>query len=369
MRRFRSPLLWTFVTAVALLIAVGGWLLTDPLTSRSDALKTGGLAGSAVVALYALWLNDRRRKVEERRQEVERQRHELELQRSDADRTRVADERFAKAVELLGNDADQVRVGALHALAGLARNREEYRQTVLDVLCSYLRRPFHHPRYDLNEPDRRKREEKAGTPEQERELQVRLTAQRLITELLPPADDATGISYNLDLTGAVTEYLDFSGRTIGELLLRYASLHSSTNFSGCRFTGDVYLTAAGTGSGRLIGDFRCREAIFEKHAWFSGTRFGRLADFTGTTFEGETSFKDAEFGGAAVFAEAVITGSLDLRRARFDDRTDLRFAEMPKNVSLHNTLARPTKDVQLRDEWTLEQLSGGDSRIVPAGPM
>ena len=132
----------------------------------------------AVVALYALWLNDRRRRVEERRQEVERQRHELELQRSDADRTRVADERFAKAVELLGNDADQVRVGALHALAGLARNREEYRQTVRDVLCSYLRRPFKHPRYEVAE-DRHERDHTwSEEPEEDQELQVRLTAQR-----------------------------------------------------------------------------------------------------------------------------------------------------------------------------------------------
>ncbi len=153
----RSPLLWTLIASVALLCGVGGWLLTDPATSRSDALKTGGLAGGAVVALYALWLNDRRRRVEEARQVIEQQRH-------DVDRERISDERFAKSVELLGHEADQVRVGALHALAGLARTRPEYRQTVLDVLCSYLRRPFTHGRYSGLE----------GTSEQERELQVRL---------------------------------------------------------------------------------------------------------------------------------------------------------------------------------------------------
>ena len=145
MKLWRSPLAWTFFASVVLLVGVGGWLLTDPATSRSDALKTGGLAGGAIVALYALWLNDRRRRVEERRQDIERQRHELESQRAEQDRERVADERFAKAVELLGHAADQVRVGALHALAGLARSRPEYTQTVLDVLCSYLRRPFRTP--------------------------------------------------------------------------------------------------------------------------------------------------------------------------------------------------------------------------------
>jgi hypothetical protein len=58
------------------------------------------------VALYALWLNDRRRRTDEAR-------HELESDKA-------ADERFARSIELLGNEADQVRVGALHALAWLA---------------------------------------------------------------------------------------------------------------------------------------------------------------------------------------------------------------------------------------------------------
>lgn len=353
MKLWRSPLAWTFLASVVLLLGVGGWLLTDPATSRSDALKTGGLAGGAIVALYALWLNDRRRRVEERRQDIERQRHELESQRAEQDRARVADERFAKAVELLGHAADQVRVGALHALAGLARSRPDYTQTVLDVLCSYLRRPFSYTRPTDEDPD----------PEQERELTVRLTAQRLVVDLLPGRDDEAP-PYDLDLTGARLDYFDLSGKLVGGLLLRYSSLHSSTNFSGCRFKGRVYLTAAGTDSGRLVGYFRCRGAIFESHAWFSGTRFTETADFRNTTFAGPTTFKDAEFGGDAEFTGAHATDSLDLRRARFAGQADLRFASLPESVSLYNTLVRAEKDLRLPDAWGTEELGGGDLRIV-----
>ncbi|HET6710095.1 hypothetical protein [Amycolatopsis sp.] len=355
MKLWRSPLAWTFLASLVLLLGVGGWLLTDPATSRSDALKTGGLAGGAIVALYALWLNDRRRRVEERRQDIERQRHELEAQRAEQDRERVADERFAKAVELLGHTADQVRVGALHALAGLARSRPDYTQTVLDVLCSYLRRPFEHARYSDPLKD--------GSPEEERELTVRLTAQRLITELLPGRDDP-GPAYDLDLTGAVLEYLDLSGRLVGGLLLRHASLRSTTNFSGCRFTRRVYLTAAGTGDGRLVGYFRCRGAVFESHAWFSGTEFAETAEFTDTTFAGRTTFKDAKFAGDAVFSGVVASDSLDLRRTSFEGQTDLRFASLPESVSLYNTLVRTEKDVRLPAAWRLEELRDGASRIV-----
>lgn len=291
----RSPLLWTLIASVVLLCGVGGWLLTDPATSRSEALKTGGLAGGAVVALYALWLNDRRRRVEEARQMIEQQRH-------DVDRERISDERFAKSVELLGHEADQVRVGALHALAGLARTRSEYRQTVLDVLCSYLRRPFTHGRYDG----------KDSTPEQERELQVRLTAQRLVRDLLPPSD-VDGPGPDLDLTGAVLEYFDLSRRRIGGLLLRHASLYSSTNLSGCVFTGQAYFTAAGTGPGRLVGVFRCRNATFLDRAWFSGTAFSERATFSDTAFKGLTTFKGASFGKEVLFDGATFSDSAEVQ--------------------------------------------------------
>ena len=117
----------TMLMAVALFGAVTALLLAlDSRTSGAEAVRTGGLVSAAVVALYALWLNDRRRRVAESR-------YELELNTHEQDRARVADERFARAVELLGHEADQVRVGALHALAGLARSRPTYAQTVLDV--------------------------------------------------------------------------------------------------------------------------------------------------------------------------------------------------------------------------------------------
>ncbi len=359
MKLWRSPLAWTFFASAVLLVGVGGWLLADPATSRSDALKTGGLAGGAIVALYALWLNDRRRRVEERRQDVERQRHELESQRAELDRERVADERFAKSVELLGHAADQVRVGAMHALAGLARSRPEYTQTVLDVLCSYLRRPFDVERSVEPKPD----PDPAPDPERERELTVRLTAQRLLSDLLP-ARDAEGPAYDLDLTSAALEYFDLSGKLVGGLLLRYASLRSSTNLGDCRFKGRVYFTAAGTGTSRLVGYFRCRGTVFESHAWFSGTTFAEGVEFTDTTFAGKTTFKDATFAKNADFSGAVVAQELDLRRTSFGGQTDLRFASLPESVSLYNTRVRPEKDVQLPAGWELEELRDGDARIV-----
>jgi hypothetical protein len=355
MKLLKSPLAITFAVSLLLLVGVGSWLLTDPATSRSEALKTGGLAGGAVVALYALWLNDRRRRVEERRQEIERQRHELEMRRTEQDRERISDERFAKAIELMGNDADQVRVGAMHALAGVARSRTDYTQTVLDVLCSYLHRPFTHPQQG---PDNE------GNAELERELQVRLTAQRLIVGLLPKAGHAEAPSYDLDLTGAVLEYFDLRGHKVGDLLLRYAKLCNSTNLSDCEITGRAYFTAAATETGRLSGRFYCQRTKFHERAWFSGTEFQADADFEGTTFDGEANFKGAVFHGDFSMKDAEFGDSLNLRQTQFDGHTDLAFASPPKSVDLYNTLVDAERTHELPDGWQIETLRDGRSRLT-----
>jgi hypothetical protein len=359
MKLLRSPLAITFAVSLLLLVGVGSWLLTDPATSRSEALKTGGLAGGAVVALYALWLNDRRRRVEERRQEIERQRHELEMRRTEQDRERISDERFAKAIELMGNDADQVRVGAMHALAGVARSRKDYTQTVLDVLCSYLHRPFTHPQHGEDDIPRTDGDDKL-----ERELQVRLTAQRLIVALLPKAGDSEALSYDLDLTGAVLEYFDLSGHKVGDLLLRYAKLCNSTNLSDCEITGRAYFTSATTETGRLSGRFYCQRTVFRERAWFSGTVFQADADFESTTFGGEANFKGAVFHGDLSMKDAKFGNSLTLREAEFRGHTDLDFASQPKSVDLYNTLVGAERTHELPDGWEIDTLRDGRSRLT-----
>ncbi|WP_020669412.1 pentapeptide repeat-containing protein [Amycolatopsis nigrescens] len=351
---WKSPLFATTALSLLLLVAVTGWLLTDKATNRSEALKTGGLAGGAVVALYALWLNDRRRQVEERRQAVEQDRYELESSRAEHDRLRVADERFARAVELLGHEADQVRVGALHALAGLAESRPGYTQTVLDVLCSYLRRPFEHARYQDKDA--------TDTAEVENELTVRLSAQRLINDLLPAAHSEAP-SYDLDLTGASLEYLDLNGRKIGTLTMRQARLRSRSNLSECEITGQAWFTDVTTGSGRLAGKFRCRDTTFGQRAWFSGTTFGWRADFENTRFLGEASFKDAVFENEVLFKGARFQDELDLRRTQFKGNADLRFEEPPGTVHLQNTFVAPGRTLQWPGTWQVEISPEGRVRM------
>ena len=58
-------------------------------------------------------------------------------------RTRTLNERFATAAGQLGDDKPPaVRLAGVYAMAGLADDWPENRQTCVDVLCAYLRMPY-----------------------------------------------------------------------------------------------------------------------------------------------------------------------------------------------------------------------------------
>ena len=241
-------------------------LLVEPELSKVEAIKTGGLAGGAVVALYALWLNDRRQRTDEAR-------HELESDKA-------ADERFARSVELLGNEADQVRVGALHALAWLADSTPRYKQTVLDVLCAYLRRPFTHPSYTrrADNPDQVTTDDSSDSLAADQERQVRLTAQQLITDLLPWGQNPDKTAYHLDLTGASVEYFRLEGRRIGRLMARRTRFYGITRLSGLHASKPALFTGA-----MFLGRVDLREAQFEGGISFQETTFNAEVAFQGAS--------------------------------------------------------------------------------------
>jgi hypothetical protein len=54
--RYRMLLVGSMVAFLGALLLITGWLLSEPGTSKGDALKTGGLAAGAILALYALWV-------------------------------------------------------------------------------------------------------------------------------------------------------------------------------------------------------------------------------------------------------------------------------------------------------------------------
>ncbi|MGH3939009.1 MAG: hypothetical protein ACRDTG_10315 [Pseudonocardiaceae bacterium] len=138
--------------------------------------------------------------------------HQREVDRAtaqDATERRIT-ELYTRAVEQLGAEKAPVRLSGLHALERLAQHNPAQRQTIVDVICAYLRMPYTPP--DDQAPGEDAPEEAHSRYEQHRqELQVRLTAQRILAaHLRPKAMEIFWVNLDLDLTGAHLHQLDLT---------------------------------------------------------------------------------------------------------------------------------------------------------------
>jgi uncharacterized protein YjbI with pentapeptide repeats len=294
-RTVRAPALsWWVVAAAACVVGVVAWGATswllvaassanDPSAARVEAIKTGLGIAAGTGGIFALLLA------------VRRQWHQ-ELTATDtafdAGERRVT-ELYTKAVEQLGSGHAAVRLGGLYALERVAQNTPEQRQTIVNVLCAYLRMPYRHVGETLDAGN--DREGWAERRELIQEGEVRLTAQRILADHLNPlrAGAFWGESVSLDLAGATL--IDFD--------LQHCHVHDA------RFTGAAFHGHAQFGNTTFHGAAMFAKATFQEAAWFDN----------GTVFRGQAQFSDALFRGAALFANATFEETTLFTRAVFED--------------------------------------------------
>jgi uncharacterized protein YjbI with pentapeptide repeats len=190
-----------------------------------------------------------------------------------ATETRVLNERFIAISKQLGDDHAAVQLAGIQAMAGLADDWPENRQTCIDVICAYLRMPAVSAR-----------EAQAAKADQ----QVRHTAIRVIAAHLRPGAKVSWQGRDLDFTGVRFDGGDFSG----------------AEFSG----GTVHFSGASFYDGRVSFE---RAAFCGGRVGFGHARFlGGNVDFSEAAFSaGEVGFGSAEFGSGRVdFSGAVFSG-------------------------------------------------------------
>lgn len=228
---------------------------------------------------------------------------------------RLLNERFAKASEQLGSEKAAVRLAGVYAMAGLADDWREGRQTCIDVLCAYVRMPYTPPPDASGEAPTQDEDQAAlGVADKARaareEREVRHTVIRLVGRHLRIAEDdaASWCGYDFDFTGAVFDGGDLSG----------------ARFSG----GDVSFEGATFNGGDVS---------------FGGAAFsGGKVSFGGATFSGgNVSFEDATFSGGEVFLGGTrfSGGQVFFDRARFSGAKVLYMARFSGGwVSFENTV-------------------------------
>ncbi|MEU9337891.1 pentapeptide repeat-containing protein [Streptomyces sp. NPDC048290] len=226
--------------------------------------------------------------------------------------TRLHTERFTAAVEQLGSESPAVRLGGVHALAGLADDAptQDLRQTCVDVLCTYLQLPF--------TPD--PGDDPAHQEERHRYLafrKVRHTILRLIGDHYrrPRGTHGSWQGCDLDLTGVTIDGdLDFSDATFSS---------GTVHFSGAAFSGSTVDFSAATFSGSTVHfrgvTFSGGTVHFSTAAFSGGT-----VNFRGAAFSGGTvDFSLARFSGGTVnFVSATFSsGTANFLGATFSSGT------------------------------------------------
>lgn len=255
------------------------WPVRSPHVSPDDALRNTvavvGLVAAVLTAVYA-YRKQRLAEAESRRMDA------MEFSR-----------RYGDALTQLGGATPALRIGGAFAMARLADDWPEQRQTCIDVLCAYLRMPF--------EPDPASKDFVSG------ENEVRDSIQRIIQWHVCPWSEGASISWSphrFNFDGAHLQWADFHGAVFGALSdFRRAKFAGVANFSGARLSS--------------FGGFS--DAAFDEAANFTGVFFGDGAFFRRTKFASTAIFHGAVFGRESDFRCAEVGHNLDLSEATFQD--------------------------------------------------
>lgn len=326
------------LSAIALCVVgvgIASWLLaaygkgTEADRARLEAIKTAGTIVVGTGGAAALWLAARRQRTTEImlvQKDIDQIHQERVATAGEADASeRRITELYTKAVEQLGSEKAPVRLGGMYALERLAQNVPDQRQTIVNVLCAYLRMPY----IPVSDIDQEMQPDPAVVEKRAQERQVRMTAQRILAAHLRQAEvqedgkSSFWPNVDLDLTAAVLLAFDFTvchvraARFIGTRFLESAKFNGALFCGSARFDEAEFGGLAVFDDARFADDVRFNRAQFADISRFKGACFDRAAKFNRACFADAAMFHNAQFNGAAVFNRVYFRGHAWFNSARF----------------------------------------------------
>ncbi|HXL92920.1 MAG TPA: hypothetical protein VN969_28665 [Streptosporangiaceae bacterium] len=252
---------------------------------------------------------------------------------------------YRDALGQLGSEVAIVRIGGLHALSRIGQDNPHLRESIIDVICAYLRMPYP---ATVRSPG----SDSAGKTREQGELQVRLTAQRMLTRHLRdegylrqrhdgstedtfwPGMDVINLTgahlVNLNLSHCRFRAIECNGASlVGETLFRAllcdlgffqkAIFDGHADFRGASFDDAWFSYAKFTSEPWFQGDEFYRPASFESHADFRNVIFTRGARFDRATFGGSAEFGEVscEAGARAISLQGARVLCPDARGPEF----------------------------------------------------
>ncbi|MER7015718.1 pentapeptide repeat-containing protein [Saccharopolyspora sp. NPDC000359] len=320
------------VSMWALMALYGGGSPQDKVQLEIIKLAGGivvGTGGAAALLLAARRQRSTELQLAQNERDLAQKQRAADDARHDAVERRIT-ELYASAAEQLGSDKAPVRLAALYALERLGQDNPGHRQTVVDLLCAYLRMPFTTPAETDGEQDAHRQES-----------QVRLTAQRLLTaHLRRGAEDGKfWADVDLDLTRAALVDWDMAGCRVrsasfdgtvfsGEATFARVVFRGAASFSGARFHDAVSF-----GGAHFHDVTQFSQAEFGGVASFRTAEFDDMARFVETVFREPASFAEGKFGGTASFRQVVFHSAVSYREVVFGGAASFSAAEFNDGAS------------------------------------
>ena len=240
-------------------------------------------------------------------------------------------ERFLKAVELLDSAHSYTRLGAVHALVGLAdeylaneslsaEEKHTEGQRIVDVLCAYIRAPFELAfRYDELSQDKPNPHGSYRENHQDfymhraellAEAKVRQQALQEIHRRLRHFPQGDRRNY-VEGSWSGFEY-DFSNSVFFYPVdMKDSWYQNSVDFSGCTY----YASAEFSGSTYERSAYFCDSTYYDwvffnnstycGEAQWSGSTYHDSARFNWSVYYGEVSFHDSVYGGSVFFDQSL----------------------------------------------------------------
>jgi uncharacterized protein YjbI with pentapeptide repeats len=324
---------------------------TEALSTATlyDILKVAFAFAAGIGGVVALVTAYRRQRVsefahqlatraEERANRTEQQQHEIAQQAEHREANRLFNERFTTAAGQLGHDNPAIRLAGVYAMAGLADDWIDQRQTCVDVLCAYLRMPYQ----PWPPEDAPAVEHQAFLAIREvRHTVIRVIASHLQADELRAATAQDWRGLDFDFTGALFDGGDFDGIVVtgGTMSFRNAqfSLDELSFYEAQFIGGRVDFTDCQIHSGEI--NFMDAQFCGSSVDFFNSRFNGGMVRFKGAKFtegtvtfymakfdRGTVRFHDAQFDGGFVgFNTAQFShGLVDFLGARFNG-SEIRF--------------------------------------------
>ena len=262
-------------------------------------------------------------------------------------------ERYAKAVEQLGNEKTSIRTGGIYTLTRLVDDwleeeslpkveRLKEGQVIINNLCAYIRSPFtlasYYDELSKDAPKAngiykdRKQDFYTDKAIFDSEADTRLSIIKEIHDRLQgPEENTPGTwsDFEYDFSGSVFFYpvdltksyykkpINFSGSIYkGGADFGGSTYQSRADFSGSTYQEEAYFTGSIYKGG---ADFR---GSTYQWADFSGSTYQGLADFTGSIYKSRAYFSDSTYQGLADFAGSIYKGRADFGGSTYQGRAN-----------------------------------------------